>query len=143
MPAAGPLLSSSAAAFSSSETSCSPPASSARSSTSRSTSTSPTRRSTSCRHSPTRPELTRSRGIPASAAGSHPLDTIWRVDSHALRVLEFDKIRSRLAGLTSFGAGRDLALALEPTPDFQEALVRQRRLAEAIHLRALRAPLNI
>jgi DNA mismatch repair protein MutS2 len=65
------------------------------------------------------------------------------MDQHALRVLEFDKVLARLAALSSFSAGRDLALALQPTPSYEEALERQRVLAEAIRLRALRTPLNL
>ncbi|HEX5368556.1 MAG TPA: endonuclease MutS2, partial [Dehalococcoidia bacterium] len=65
------------------------------------------------------------------------------MDEHALRVLEFDKVLARLAALTSFSAGRDLALALQPTPFYDEALERQRVLAEARRLTALRTPLNL
>lgn len=65
------------------------------------------------------------------------------MDSHALRVLEFDKVRARVAGLASFSGGRELGLALEPSPDFDEVLRRQQRLAEAIRLRSLRTPLNL
>ncbi|HXH22879.1 MAG TPA: endonuclease MutS2 [Dehalococcoidia bacterium] len=65
------------------------------------------------------------------------------MDEHALRVLEYDKVIDRLAKLTSFAGGRDLALALQPSPDFDEVLRRQRLLAEAIRLRRLRTPLNL
>src|SRR5512146_2274527 len=65
------------------------------------------------------------------------------MDEHALRVLEFDKVLARLAALTSFSAGRDLALALQPTPFYDEALERQRVLAEARRIRAMRTPLNL
>jgi DNA mismatch repair protein MutS2 len=65
------------------------------------------------------------------------------MDEHALRVLEFDKVLARLARLTSFSGGHDLALALRPTPSFAEALERQRVLAEAIRLREMRTPLNL
>ena len=41
------------------------------------------------------------------------------MDAHALRTLEFDKIRDRLARHTSFSAGRELALELEPSPECQ------------------------
>ena len=57
------------------------------------------------------------------------------MDEHALRVLEFDKVLARLATLTAFSAGRELALALRPTPAYEEALYRQRLLAEALRLR--------
>jgi DNA mismatch repair protein MutS2 len=65
------------------------------------------------------------------------------MDEHALRVLEFDKVLSRLAALASFSGGRDLALALKPSPDYAEVLERQRVLAEAIRLRTARLPLNL
>jgi DNA mismatch repair protein MutS2 len=65
------------------------------------------------------------------------------VDSHALRVLEFDKVLARVASLTSFSGGRELALSLQPSSDFDEVLRRQQRLAEAIRLRALRTPLSL
>jgi len=66
-----------------------------------------------------------------------------RVDEHALRVLEYDKVVDHVAKLTSFSGGRDLALALRPSPDYDEVLRRQRLLAEAIRLRRLRTPLNL
>jgi DNA mismatch repair protein MutS2 len=65
------------------------------------------------------------------------------VDDHALRVLEFDKVLARLAQLTSFSAGRELALALRPSPDFDYVVQRQRLLAEALRLRQLRVQLNL
>jgi DNA mismatch repair protein MutS2 len=65
------------------------------------------------------------------------------MDEHALGVLEFDKVLARLAKLASFSAGRDLALALRPSPDYDEVLHRQRLLAEAIRLRQLHTSLNL
>ena len=65
------------------------------------------------------------------------------MDEHALRVLEFDKVLARLANLTSFSAGHDLALALRPTASYREALERQETLAEALRLREMRAPLSL
>lgn len=65
------------------------------------------------------------------------------MDEHALRVLEYDKVLSRLAKLTSFSAGHDLALALRPSSEYDEVLKRQRLLSEAIRLRRLRTPLNL
>jgi DNA mismatch repair protein MutS2 len=65
------------------------------------------------------------------------------MDEHALRVLEFDKVLARLAQLTSFSAGHDLALSLRPTPSYQEALERQHTLAEAMRLREMRTPLSL
>ncbi len=65
------------------------------------------------------------------------------MDEHALRVLEFDKVLGRLAALTSFSAGRDLALSIRPSSDFEEVVRRQRLLADAMRLRVLRAALNL
>jgi DNA mismatch repair protein MutS2 len=65
------------------------------------------------------------------------------MDEHALRVLEFDKVLARLAGLTSFSAGHDLAMALRPTASYGEALERQEALAEALRLREMRTPLSL
>jgi DNA mismatch repair protein MutS2 len=65
------------------------------------------------------------------------------MDEHALRVLEFDKVLARLAHLTSFSAGHDLALALRPTAVYEDALERQQTLAEALRLREMRTPLSL
>ena len=56
------------------------------------------------------------------------------MDPHALRTLEFDKILAKLARSTSFSAGRELALALTPSTDFGEVVLRQRETAEARRL---------
>ncbi len=60
------------------------------------------------------------------------------MDAHALRTLEFDKIRDRLARHTSFSVGRELALELEPSPEYREVVRRQRETAEARRLLALK-----
>ena len=60
------------------------------------------------------------------------------MDAHALRTLEFDKILAKLARHTSFSAGRELALALEPSPEYREVLRRQRETAEARRLIAMK-----
>jgi DNA mismatch repair protein MutS2 len=65
------------------------------------------------------------------------------VDDHALRVLEFDKVLVRLARLTSFSAGHELALSLRPSSNYETVLDRQHHLLEAIRLREFRAPLNL
>ena len=65
------------------------------------------------------------------------------MDEHALRVLEYGKVLARLATLTSFSGGHDLALALTPSPDYREVIERQYVLAEAVRLRAARLPLNL
>ena len=59
------------------------------------------------------------------------------MDDHTLRVLEFDKVLARLARHTSFPAGRELALALRPSPERGEAVRRQRQTAEARRLREM------
>ncbi len=56
------------------------------------------------------------------------------MDAHALRTLEFDKVIARLAKHTSFAAGRELALALQPSPERAEVVRRQRETAEARRL---------
>ena len=60
------------------------------------------------------------------------------MDEKTLTTLEFDKILARLAKHTSFSAGRDLALALRPSADYDEVLRRQRLTAEARHLREMK-----
>jgi DNA mismatch repair protein MutS2 len=60
------------------------------------------------------------------------------MDAHALRTLEYDKIIARLARHTSFAAGRARALALEPSTDHREVVLRQRETAEARRLLALK-----
>ncbi|MBI2757586.1 MAG: endonuclease MutS2 [Chloroflexi bacterium] len=49
------------------------------------------------------------------------------MDSKTLRVLEYDKILARLAGFCDFSASADLARALQPTSNYEEA---KRLLAE-------------
>ncbi len=65
------------------------------------------------------------------------------MDEHALRVLELDKVLERLARLTAFSAGRELALALRPSPSLVEVQRRQQLLLEAQRLRENRTPLNL
>ncbi|MEX2247239.1 MAG: endonuclease MutS2 [Dehalococcoidia bacterium] len=60
------------------------------------------------------------------------------MDAHALRTLEFDKIVARLARHTSFAAGKELALALEPSTQHAEVVRRQRETAEARRLLELK-----
>jgi len=61
-----------------------------------------------------------------------------RMDAHALRTLEFDKILARLARHTSFSAGKERAITLEPTADFAAVVLRQRETAEARRLLQLK-----
>ncbi len=56
------------------------------------------------------------------------------MDARTLRVLEFDKIRDRLAGHTSFSLGRERARALAPTDDIRQAVVWQAETREARRL---------
>ncbi len=56
------------------------------------------------------------------------------VDTHALRVLEFDAIRSQLAGQTACSLGRERAEAMEPADWLPQA---QARLAETTECRDL------
>jgi DNA mismatch repair protein MutS2 len=65
------------------------------------------------------------------------------VDEHAQRVLEFDKVLDRLSRLTAFAGGRELSLALAPSPDYDTVLERQRRLAEAIRLKSFRPAFSL
>ncbi len=58
--------------------------------------------------------------------------------SKSLTTLEYPKIIERLAGETAFSASRELALALEPTSDPDEARRRQAYTAEARKLLDLR-----
>jgi DNA mismatch repair protein MutS2 len=64
-------------------------------------------------------------------------------DSFGLETLEFEQIRARLAGQTSFSAGRELAQQLEPTADIGEAKRRQAETAEALQLPGLRPGLHL
>ncbi len=65
------------------------------------------------------------------------------MNQKTLRILEFDKVIARLAGLTSFAPGRELTLALTPTADHAEAVRRQRVTAEARWLREVRPNLGL
>jgi DNA mismatch repair protein MutS2 len=56
------------------------------------------------------------------------------MDDHTLTVLEFPAILQRLAGFTTFSAGREAALALRPLADRDAVMRRQRQTAEAVHL---------
>ena len=56
----------------------------------------------------------------------------------AVELLEFGKIRERVAALTSFSGGRELVLALVPSSDIQWIEARQRETAEARTLLSLR-----
>jgi DNA mismatch repair protein MutS2 len=65
------------------------------------------------------------------------------MDSRTLRVLEFDKIRERMARHTSFSLGRERALALLPTDDIREALEWQAATREARTLLAEKSDVHL
>ena len=53
------------------------------------------------------------------------------MDSKTLSVLEYPKILTRLADFCDFSASAELAHALQPTPDYDEALIRLAETSEA------------
>src|SRR5437660_5996626 len=63
--------------------------------------------------------------------------------SFAVSTLEFDVVRDQLARHTSFSAGRELVLALLPTPRIEEARRRQAATSEALKLPGLRPGLHL
>jgi DNA mismatch repair protein MutS2 len=65
------------------------------------------------------------------------------MDEKALQTLEFDKVLARLAGMTAFAPSRELALALRPAADLDEAVRRQRMTAEARRLLRNRTNMSI
>jgi len=65
------------------------------------------------------------------------------MDEKTLHILEFDKVREILAGYTSFSAGSDLALRLEPTDDQVEAQRWQAETREAIELHETHSSITI
>src|SRR5687768_14379075 len=56
------------------------------------------------------------------------------MNGHSLRVLEFDAIRERLVGHTSFSLGQELARAMEPSSSEVEVRRRQAETSEAVRL---------
>jgi DNA mismatch repair protein MutS2 len=57
------------------------------------------------------------------------------MEEKTLNTLEFNKVLARLARHASFSAGRELALSLRPSNDYDEVLRNQRLTAEARRLR--------
>jgi DNA mismatch repair protein MutS2 len=53
------------------------------------------------------------------------------MDTKTLHILEYPKILARLADFCDFSASAELARALSPTPDFEEAFERQAETSEA------------
>lgn len=56
------------------------------------------------------------------------------MDDKTLEILEFSKVRSRLAGFAAFSASQELAFALKPTRSLEEARRRQAVTTEAVRL---------
>ena len=56
------------------------------------------------------------------------------LDQKSLTILEFDKIRDIVAGYSSFSGGRELALAMQPTIDREQAEEWQAETREAVSL---------
>ncbi|MEO9255245.1 MAG: endonuclease MutS2 [Tepidiformaceae bacterium] len=52
------------------------------------------------------------------------------MDEHTIRVLEFEKVLALLASETAFSVGRELALQVRPSPDYEEAFELQSQTAE-------------
>jgi DNA mismatch repair protein MutS2 len=65
------------------------------------------------------------------------------MNSKYLQILELPKILERLAEHTSFTAGRELALSLQPSPDFDEVARRQGKTSEARALLEDRADVSL
>jgi len=65
------------------------------------------------------------------------------VDERYLQTLEFPKILERLSRHTAFSAGRNLALALKPSPDLEEAQRHQRETSEARKLLEVKTDLSL
>ncbi len=59
------------------------------------------------------------------------------MDPRSADLLELPAVRERLAGLTAFAGGRDLALGLAPSPDAHEVAARAALTEEGVRLRAL------
>ena len=65
------------------------------------------------------------------------------MDTNSLSMLEFPRVRERLANYTSFSAGRDLALALLPTSDAAHVQLLLKQSAEARRLLSVRPDFHI
>ena len=65
------------------------------------------------------------------------------MDDKYLQTLEFPKILERLSQHTAFSAGRELALALKPSPDLEEAQRDQRETSEARKLLEVKTNLSL
>ncbi len=65
------------------------------------------------------------------------------MDTNSLSMLEFPRVRERLANYTSFPAGRELALALQPIADADHVRLLLRQSAEARRLLSVRPDFHI
>ncbi len=65
------------------------------------------------------------------------------MDARSLRVLEFDRVRERLAQHASFSLGRERALTLLPTDDLREAQAWQAETREARRLLAEKSDVHL
>ena len=65
------------------------------------------------------------------------------MEAKYLHTLEYPKILERLAAYTSFSAGRELALALQPSTDAAEVKRRQRETSEARALEDTRSDISL
>ena len=65
------------------------------------------------------------------------------MDTNSLAMLEFPRVREKLANYTSFAAGRELALNLQPTSDAEWVKLLLRQSAEARRLLSVRPDFHI
>ncbi|MCX6007180.1 MAG: endonuclease MutS2, partial [Chloroflexi bacterium] len=73
----------------------------------------------------------------------HKVKGIYRLDKASIEMLEFPRVRERLANYTSFPAGRELALALQPTSDTGWVQLLLKQSAEARRLISVRPDFHI
>ena len=65
------------------------------------------------------------------------------MDKNSIEMLEFPRVRERLANYTSFSAGRELALSLEPVSDTEWVRLLLKQSAEARRLLSVRPDFHI
>lgn len=65
------------------------------------------------------------------------------MDEKTLRTLEFHKVLDRLAGFAAFSASAELARALRPVTDLDEAQARLKRTSEACKLLSINADVSV
>ena len=65
------------------------------------------------------------------------------MDDKSLEMLEFPRIREILAGFTSFSASHELAIHLQPLPDYEQVSLLLKQSAEARHLLSLEPGFSI